>query len=116
MMPFDDAGYRKTQTERDLAVLRAAREGIARPGGWCQGVYTKGEAHCALGWLAEAMGQHRVYQSTKLFADRMFGPLLPPLYDDLIAFNDTPPIDQSEIVYMFDRAIARLEASDALAS
>lgn len=114
-MPLDATGYLNPRTDRDLAVLRTAREGIARPGGWCQGAYTQGSAHCAVGWLAEALGQHRVYQTTKFFAHRVFKPLLPTSCDDLIDYNDTSN-EQFEIVYMFDRAIARLEASDALAS
>lgn len=104
------------QIERDIAILRRARDGIASPGGWCQGDYTKGVAHCALGWICVAMDHDHVYQATLVFARRVFDPILPPpiFQEDnrLVCANDSAT-SQQEMAYLFDGVIARLEEKGA---
>jgi hypothetical protein len=110
-MPLDATGFAitETQLDRDLAVLRAARDGIARPGGWCQHSYTDGRAHCAVGWIAEALGLRWHNRLTRKFSERIFLPILPTSCLRLQDYNDAAS-EQMEIAYLFDRAIARLEA------
>ena len=113
-MPFDSSPLEAplAEIERDLAILRRAREGIAQPGGWCQGFGTKGSAHCVMGWVSVA-SEFGVCQSNG-FADRVLVPELPPRWArgfNIVEFNDCRGRKQAEVVALFDRAIARLERS-----
>jgi hypothetical protein len=103
----------ETQTDRDLAVLRAAREGIARPGGWCQGEMDKDDAHCAVGWLIHVSTDSLSQRAVDELIERTIHPAIPLSFrrtqGGAMTYNDTRR-NQSTIVRWFDRAIARLES------
>lgn len=97
-MPFD-AGF-LTNKELDLAILRAARDGISKPGGWCQHCPADGHgAHCALGWIQHIGGGHR--------AVRWLQEALPPRHQEwgVPCYNDSRWRTQRQMVRLFDRAI-----------
>jgi hypothetical protein len=109
-MPFDNTNY-ETQIDRDLRILRAAREGISKPGGWCKRVATEGLAHCIIGWVDISGGLGCV--ETNRLANRVLVPALPLRYRqtgfNIVEFNDGYNRKQADVVALFDRAIARLE-------
>lgn len=118
-MPFDGTVYEQTEVEMDLATLRTARKGIARPGGWRQGGFGEGESRCMAGWLWGA----RIPSRSDL--DRLQGMIYRELpwwakdhsaLGSIAAYNDSWWRRQKDVVRLFDRAIIRLEARDALAS
>jgi hypothetical protein len=113
-MPFDNTTYPETETrtERDLRILRAAREGISKPGGWCQGKLSRSRnRHCAAGWIAEArrsLGYSHGSDNVLMTAQMLLGPDLPGgCAATVTVFNDTR--SQYDVVSLFDKAIARLE-------
>jgi hypothetical protein len=110
-MPFDNTTYPETETrtERDLRILRAAREGISKPGGWCRHMVTiPGELarHCAVGWIGAAVGSFE--DETLAYAQSLLERDLPKPYKVVTTYNDNI-VNQSTVVRLFDRAIARLE-------
>lgn len=80
-----------------VEVLDKAREQIARPGGWCQGLPRDG-AVCAVIALAKAgKGYHREPIRLLRKAIRRHG---------VAEWNDKPGRRQATVVRAFDRAIA----------
>lgn len=110
-MPFDASTWTPplVQAQHDLNLLREMRAGISAPGGWCQGVGTRADgARCILGWAGAVTG------SDRREAARFLSRVMPFGGSGLIAFNDEVGRTQAEVVALFDRAIARLEASYAV--
>jgi hypothetical protein len=115
-MPFDGTNFER-RVDRDVAILKSARAGIAQPGGWCQGGLLRsrrGEltSRCAKGWLAHAGGYKRA-DDLELASDRLLAPALPllcRLIDSRVSvYNDAPRRTQKQMVALFDRAIRLVE-------
>lgn len=109
-MPRDGSYLpQETQTDRDLAVLRAAREEIARPGGWCKGEYHNiWGGHCAVGAIEVALGM-RSLKAAKEIATRLLVPALPYSSTTVAGFNDWSFRLKEDVLALYDRAIARVE-------
>lgn len=105
-MPFDGETFDRTD---DLALLRDARAKIAR--GWCQNVTTmrrgRQVSYCMLG----AMGYDECFFLARARAEKLLGPFVPAEQQPITVFNDDPSRTQAEVVAVFDRAIAALEAA-----
>lgn len=108
-----------TDRERDLDILRKAREGIGDESRWCRMAYGYGEAHCAIGWVAKAMEEkHPKLQwpaatdAAETFAHEFLAPCIPTRSParTVGCYNDTH--SHRSVVKLFDRAIKRLEAMD----
>lgn len=113
-MPFDNTNFETTENaiDRDLRILRAAREGISKPGGWCQGSFHEGDAHCAVGWIMHVTDNEPDTCMTDVLERAIF-PMLPKYaHGSLMIFNDLA-IRQATVTKFFDRAIARLEQEKA---
>src|ERR1700723_483080 len=115
-MPFDGTNFER-RGDRDVAILKVGRGGIAQPGGWCQGamVCNPGgplERRCAQGWLAHVGGYERA-DDLELASDRLLAPALPWRYrliDSRVSiYNDAPRRTQKQMVALFDRAIRLAE-------
>ena len=109
-MPFDNTNYPEveSQIDRDLRILRAAREGISKPGGWCRQLTHPflTNRHCAVGWIGAAVGSFE--DETLAYAQSLLELDLPKPYKVVTTYNDNI-MKQSTVVRLFDRAIARLE-------
>jgi hypothetical protein len=113
-MPFDGTNFER-RVDRDIAILKAAREGIAQPGGWHQGCLIGNhrapvQPRCADGWLAYA-GQFKRMEELFLTSSRLLGPALPWLWRHhaVPEYNDRPGRTQKQMVALFDRAIRLAE-------
>jgi hypothetical protein len=101
-----------------LDVLVAARDLVARPGGWCQGQSARGAdgaavylgrtpaaKHCALGaCYVSCGGMPAQFSEAVKLLNKAAG-------DHVIAWNDRPTRTQAEVVAAFDRAIAAAEGA-----
>lgn len=109
-MPFDSLPVERplTQADLDLAVLRRARCEVAKPRAWCQGTYSSdGGARCAAGWLMY-LGHWRSAKATALLVRGLPRDDNEAPWTQVYNYNDTHT--QKEVVALFDRAIASLEA------
>lgn len=122
-MPFDATPI--DDLLQDVALLRMARKGIAKPGGWCTGVLNDGRAHCAVGWLivASRKADGAALARASELAVKYLYPELPAVYHMERRFGSMPDIlrktraitsfndkgRQADAVALFDRAIAKLE-------
>jgi hypothetical protein len=115
-MPFDGTNF-ETRIDRDVKILKAAREGIAQPGGWCQGSLMGNHRgplrpRCAEAWLAHA-GEYQRMDDLELASDRLLAPALPWRYrrtDSRVStYNDARSRTQKQMVALFDRAIRLAE-------
>lgn len=106
-MPFD--GH---LADADVAMLRAARDGLVKRGGWRQSkLGWAGEpSHCAIGWLLEAADWNRK-EVGRLVADYLLRALSERAQCDvdglwaIVRFNDAPNRKKAEVVRLFDDAI-----------
>jgi hypothetical protein len=107
-MPFDNTNF-ESELDHDLRILRAALEGISKPGGWCQRMFNKGAAHCSVGWVLHAAGLGPSPSAVR-FALKLLEPCLPDKHknDGLIIWQDYYA-KKDDVVTLFSRTIARLE-------
>jgi hypothetical protein len=121
-MPFDGQNFE--QRDEVLDLLRCARERVARPGGWCKDNFDISWAtasglnlessYCAIGALP-LRRTHDLYDNTGpvayLCKELPWGYKMPwiPKWHAVMIYNDMPGRTQTEIVALFDRAIARRE-------
>lgn len=114
-MPLDG-----TDIASDVAILLAARDGIADPERWCQCVLDVGEAHCVMGWLCvvapvnviELTSRH-LFPALPWHRRQMAGAdafTVTGRAMAVVRFQDTFWRRHAAVVALFDRAIARLEA------
>lgn len=113
-MPFDSTEFdaKRVELVDALTILRSAREGCAQTG-WIKGKLASGRARCALGWLWTASGLPQSRDALEP-ARQYLCPVLPKqfrrdCYTYVAKFNDAPTTTQSDVVALFDRAIARVE-------
>jgi hypothetical protein len=105
-MPFDSFSFTVVD---DLAVLRAARRNIAKPGKWANGEGNDGEA-CIVGWIAYIIARDTVLENGQraLETDRLIRDyIVPELHEDrnrkcnyqvrLLRFNDRPSTTQAVV-------------------
>lgn len=94
-----------------LDVLIAARELVARPGGWCQEIDHLDDygtvAHCAQGAIAWARPSIAAGRAALDALSVVVGTDYPAISD----WNDDPSRTQAEVVAAFDRAIERERAT-----
>lgn len=114
-MPFDATNFGDDRNRRDLAILRAARAELVKPGNWAKGTFENDGARCAVGWVAWAQVRFEVF-GFEAAAELLFDHLPPwwrhnPDHCDAVTnYNDWPLRARSTIVRLFDRAIAAREA------
>lgn len=92
--------------------LRAARALIDTPEKWCKGAARIGCRRCIVGALLDVAG----YPRTEM---RIYGPARNVLHDLVRAqghevidwWNDDPATTHADVLALFDRAIARAEAT-----
>ena len=111
-MPFDGRNFVVSPAkQRDLAILRTARDALARPGNWIQGTLHYDGARCAVGWLIAAAGEGPVKASYNPLIAKLLQPALPRGYRSnsptfgVGRFNDVPWRRKRRIVQLFDDAI-----------
>lgn len=101
-----------------LETLRAARELIAKPGGWTQEFFARNASgertnkfgpdavcFCAYGAIDRAAG-HSFSEADRRFMEALFDATG---RDDVADWNDAPGRTQAEVVALFDKAIAAEE-------
>ena len=100
----------RSQPEATLMVLREARALIGEESRWVQGVYERDGRHCAMGAL-QAVGRghwrgvRREAATELLHVARLHG------HHSVESMNDS--LTHSEVLAMFDTAIARVEFGQA---
>lgn len=115
-MPFDAATF----DHQEMAVLQRLREGRERvKRGWCQfvGHLVRGgllEEFCALGALIYD-GSEAAIDELARRAMAVLRAHLPPQFEDVQSFNDHIFTERSDVVALYDRAIAAMEARAELA-
>lgn len=110
-MPFDGRNFKQQQDEV-LVLLRQARERVAQPYGWTQGVAEYNGKVCTIGaieFFIPDMGTHLI--ASEALAKQLPAEHYPDLDAScrLISYNDAPGRTQAEIVALYDRAIALRE-------
>lgn len=106
-MPLDGTNYQTEQQDEVLALLRRARERVAK--GWCQGEAESVDGGvCMLGAIHDICRGHQTNQ-WMLRRDAWLLLCEPLPHRDGVIYNDAPGRTQAEIVALFDRAIARRE-------
>lgn len=121
-MPLDGTSFVCDITLKDLAVLRSARQYIARPDGWCQIFLTDGNRRCAMGALGDALREARMPGPTSMaeFSAKMLVPVLERpeqwIYPGMSHrgwavshFNDDRRTKKADVLALFDRGIQRAE-------
>jgi hypothetical protein len=110
------SGEQPVNTPDVLQTLKSARALIADEANWCQGRVFDGHKCCAVGALRKVTeGVRFPCSRNKLrwLAQIQLEALLTHGYTALSYFNDTHT--HAEVLALFDRAIARLEAGEVLA-
>jgi hypothetical protein len=125
-----------TSKQESLAILRAARELLARPNGWTRRAYARDEANCevpfndprACRFCSEGAimrgagpipgigtGESRKYGDRVLETFRFLESIIPPVngINNLARWNDQRRRSQRQVLALFDKAIAKLEAENA---
>lgn len=112
-MPLDATGYlpQRVLTEDeadDLAVLKAARHRIRHRWRWWRGsaMWPLWVSHCALTAVTAAAGRRGVWA---IGPQMLLTNNLPPGWANVAAFNDHSTTRHSDILALFDRAIAELD-------
>ena len=112
-MPFDCTPV-ETRAQRDLRILRLARQAIARRGGWHRGgLGEPGVSMCAIGWLHH-IGWEVGDRDYEGLARRLLWPALPLRWRftdhwALAQFNDAPWRRKQRVVRLYDKAIRLAE-------
>ncbi len=111
-MPFDGKGFKIDLTRietKDLAILREARDEIAKPRAWCSGSVERQRkngqvSRCIMGWLMW-IDNSRANQ----IAQEYLGPIVSKRIGigDVVSYNDTHR--KPNILSLFNEAIANLE-------
>ncbi len=119
-MPFDSANYQPIISDPILRRMIEARECISRA--WCQHSLRRGEAVCARGALLLGVG-YWGNDPIASMADRLLAAAIPQdfkpfrrLYGEgnsVVDFNNDARTKQSDVLALFDRAIAARHAEQA---
>ncbi len=107
---------------KNMEILKAARAKIEKPNHWCKYIRHDGEAHCALGAIDAVLGDMcddhpvtAIVASALTPAERARQPSFGCYGGDAGAvakFNNAS--EHSEVLAVFDRAIARQAAIEAI--
>lgn len=116
-MPFDGLTHNLERKYHVLAALQGARNRLATPGGWIQGVSLRDDSACSLGAIVlETSGKDDECFSLRREAERYLASALPFEHTQgkwremaIIAYNDRCDRTQEEIVIVFDEAIKILQ-------
>ena len=114
-MPFDSTLFDLPQEDKTLTILRLAREGVSDPARWARDHLEDGPRSCALGWVWRHTHGGYLYENTVHVLSRS-APIRPAFSCDcgfcrVSAYNDAPETSHADIVALFDRAIASMEAT-----
>jgi hypothetical protein len=122
-MPFDGSNFRFID---HVAVLRAAKRKIVKPGLWAKGgdPDTWGEADCIAGWVSRIVAERG---GDSELADEIIRTYLMPEVGDgrnlkaiaeirLLRFNDRKTTTLADIAALFDRGIARAKEAARVAA
>lgn len=124
-MPFD--GYQSRYG--DIERLLDARSRIAEPSHWIKRAFKSGNSYCTVGALMAACGNDGMKalgsvegRLVKLLANELprrqrirWRMTFQPAQWVVMAFNDDPKTVHADVLALFDRAIARLEATSLIA-
>ncbi len=117
-MPLDGTNFEQQDAVLDL--LRRARDRVARPGGWCQDHARDGFGYCVLGAISyfDKRPEHIKMKDILIESLPWWWCVCHGIIRNtenpagvIIEYNDAPGRTQAEIVALFDRAIAKREAS-----
>lgn len=94
-----------------VEILRTARSLIDEPGKWCKGSFHKDDRlrHCALGALS-GIDDHYTAHDVLM---RAVGIVLGTGKDGVIPYNDAPERTHSDIMRLYDCAIALAEQEES---
>lgn len=128
-MPLDMSPVVESKADpilvEDLRVLKAARTKIAKPENWCKGSWAQDAAgrdlekgwaenavrFCAIGAISDVTGESVLNLHVPALLGRAYLRLQDGVSGHTIGFwNDAPSTTHGDVLDLFDRTIAKLEA------